>query len=245
MQVKDSMDRFVPRYFVIEQSLRDRITQLQAHDPIPSETELSQTFGVSRMTARAAVTKLVADGLLYRQPGSGTFVAEPVTHRRADSLIRFSDDMRRQGRVPSSTVIEARLRPVRTAEADRLHIGRTSRVVEVRRVRLADGAPVALECAVFPASVAALLQQDLATVSVHETLGKLGRVPTRGHATITAQNATPEDASLLDVDLFAVLLVEHRLILDQHGRPLELTESRYVGSRFALDVVFDVERPNG
>lgn len=200
-------------------------------------------FGVSRMTARAAVTRLVDDGLVYRESGRGTFVAAPATNRRADSLVRFSDEVRRRGRTPGSRVVSATLRPASEIEADQLRLGRAPLVVEVRRVRLADDVPVALGTAVFPGAVAALLDADLERGSAHETLVRLGRTPTTGHAVISARPAGDEDVDLLGVAHASALLVERRLIFDQHARPLERTESRYAGERYALDVAFDVERP--
>ncbi|MEV1290370.1 GntR family transcriptional regulator [Micromonospora sp. NPDC049679] len=234
---------FVPRYHAIEQALRDRIGELQPHTPLPSEAELCTRFGVSRMTARAAVTRLVNDGLVYRESGRGTFVAPPPSSRRADNLLGFSDEMRRQGRVPTSRLIEGHTRPATRDEEEQLHVGHCGTVVEVRRVRLADGRPVALDMAVFPGALSALLAADLTTGSLHEALVALGRVPTLGHATVTARPATAEDAELLDVPERTALLVERRLILDQHHRPVERSESRYVGDRYALDVAFDVEYP--
>ncbi len=114
----------------------------------------------------------------------------------------------------------------------------------LRRVRLADGEAVALETAVFPAArVAPLLEGDLENVSLFETLAGSGQVPTAGRAAISAQAAGEEDARLLGVRKGEPMLVERRLIRDQDGEPLEWTESRYVGSRYGLDVDFDVELP--
>ena len=93
--------RFVPRYYEIEQALRARVAKLAAGRPVPSDAELCEEFGVSRMTARNAMAQLVAGGLVQRDPGRGTFVAEQPVHRQAGSLISFSDEMRRRGRRPA------------------------------------------------------------------------------------------------------------------------------------------------
>jgi GntR family transcriptional regulator len=232
---------FVPRYYEIEQALRGRVARLEPHSPLPSESQLCTEFGVSRMTARAAVQRLVQDGLVYRVPGRGTFVAESRANRTAGHILSFSDEMRRKGRVPSSRVIERRRRRATEDEARRLGV---HDVVVLRRVRLADGKPLALERAVFPAErVSEALDANLERESLFRTLAAAGLVPTSGSAALVAEPANPEDARLLRVRRGAPLLVERRLIHDQDGKPLEWTESRYVGSRYGIDVDFDVELP--
>lgn len=233
------MSRFVPRYVEIEQSLRERAAELEPHSPLPSEAQLCVEFGVSRMTARAAVQRLVQDGLVYRVPGRGTFVAASRPSRTAAHVLSFSDEMRRKGRVPSSRVIERRQRKATEKEHRRLGV---TNVVVLRRVRLADGRALAVERAVFAAGRAGdALQADLERESLFEVLASAGLVPTSGRAALTAEAANAEDARLLGVRKGAPLLVERRLIHDQDGRPLELTESRYVSSRYRIEVDFDVE----
>jgi GntR family transcriptional regulator len=235
------MTSFVPRYYEIEQSLRARVAHLEPDSSLPSEAQLCEEFGVSRMTARAAVQRLVQDGLVYRVPGRGTFVAASPANRTAGHILSFSDEMRRKGRVPTSRVIEQRLRRATEEEERRLGV---RDVVVLRRVRLADGSPLALERAVFPAErVREALDADLERESLFEALVAAGLVPTSGSAALAAEAATSEDARLLRVRKGAPLLVERRLIHDQDGEPLEWTESRYVGSRYGIDVDFDVELP--
>jgi GntR family transcriptional regulator len=235
------MSTFTPRYHEIEQSLRARIAELEPHAPLPSDAQICEEFGVSRMTARGAVQRLVHDGLVYRVPGRGTFVAPARANRTASHILSFSDEMRRRGRTPSSQVVQRRRRTADDAERERLD---ADEVVVLRRVRLADGEPVALETAVFPAKVAPILEQQAEGASLFATLADAGLVPTAGRASLAAEAASAEDARLLGVKRGAPLLVERRLIHDQAGRPLEWTESRYAGSRYGLDVDFDVELPS-
>jgi GntR family transcriptional regulator len=235
------MNDFVPRYYAIEQSLRSRIALLEPHAPLPSDSQLCEEFEVSRMTARGAMQRLVQEGLVYRMPGRGTFVAPARANRTASHILSFSDEMRRRGAVPSSKVVERARRAATPDEARRLA---TDEVFVLRRVREADGEPVALETAIFAAErVGDLLDGDVDAVSVFATLAAAGHVPTAGRAAIAAEAASAEDAKLLRVKRGEPLLVERRLIHDADGVPLELTESRYVGSRYGLDVDFDVELP--
>jgi GntR family transcriptional regulator len=94
-------------------------------------------------------------------------------------------------------------------------------------------------------TAAALLAADLERESLHAVLVRTGLLPTRGRATISCEAATADDARWLKMRKGDPMLVERRIILDQHGRPLEFTESRYPSDRYALDVDFVVEGRGG
>jgi GntR family transcriptional regulator len=95
---------------------------------------------------------------------------------------------------------------------------------------------------VFAASLApTIMEADLETGSLFAALVDGGRVPTAGRASLAARAAGAADARRLAIPKGSPLLVERRLIFDRDGQPLELTESRYAGHRYALDVAFEVE----
>lgn len=236
---------YQPQYRQIEQALRERIASLRPGQRLPSDTELCAEFGVSRMTARNAMQRLAEDGLIAREPGRGSFVAQPPAHRRANRLMTFTQEMRRRGRIPSSRVLTRVIRPSTAAEAETLAIPIRQPVVHVRRLRYADDEPIALESTVLIGLCAdAVMTADLARGSLHETLARAGFVLRRGTGTIEAAAATAEDARLLSLRTGDPLLVEQRVIADGHGRRIEATESRYPADRYALMVQFDVEAPD-
>lgn len=234
-------DPWTPQYRRIEHALRERVAAMRPGERLPSDADLCREFGVSRMTARQAMQRLAEDGLIERVPGRGSFAAERPTHRHADRLLAFSDEMRRLGRRPSSRLIERIVRPATDPEATALRIHPGDEVVVVRRLRLGDGEPVAIETATLAGSTSgAVLGADLEAGSLHEALLAAGVALRRGHATITAEPAGRDDATLLGIAVGEPLLVERRVIVDGRGRPVETTESRYPGDRYALDVRFEV-----
>jgi len=233
---------YQPHYRQIEQALRERIATLRPGERLPSDADLCAEFGVSRMTARNAMQRLAVDGLIRREPGRGSFVAKPSAHRRANRLMTFTQEMLRSGRVPSSRVLTRVIRPSTAAEAATLRIPPRQPIVHLRRLRLADDQPIALESAVLIGSCAgAVMTADLARGSLHETLGRAGFVLARGTGTIAAATASAEEARLLEIRIGDPLLVERRIIEDEHGTEIEATVSAYPADRYALEVQFEVE----
>jgi GntR family transcriptional regulator len=233
---------WLPHHRRIELALRARLPTMRPGERLPSDAELSAEFGVSRMTARNAMARLADAGLVERIPGRGTFVAPPPSHRHADRLMAFTHEMQRRGRDPSSVLLARERRAATDAEAATLGLHAGDAVVVVRRVRRADAVPMAVETAVLIGHTGdVVLVADLESGSLHEALTRAGLHLRRGGATISAEAATAEDASLLGITEGDPLLVERRVITDASGHPIEATESRYPGARYALDVRFEVE----
>jgi len=232
-----------PLYVRIERVLRTRLARAEPGDVVPAESALAEEFGVARMTVRAALNALEADGLIERVQGRGTFVRQRPAPRAAGTLMSFHDQVRSWGRTPSSRLVEGEVRPARAEEAAALQLTAAApSVVSIVRVRLADDVPLAIEYACFPPHLAALLDVDLEAGSLHRALHELGLRPTLGSSTLSAQLAGA-DAGHLQIAAAEPLLVENRLIVDQHSQPLEHSISRYVGARYSLQVNFDVQPP--
>ena len=233
----------LPLYVRIERSLRARLATAPPGELVPAETTLAAEFGVARMTVRAALNALEADGLVERIQGRGTFVRQRPAPRAAGTLMSFHDQVRSWGRRPSSRLVEAGVRPAAAEEAAALQLTAAApTLVTIVRLRLADDVPLAVEYACFPPHLTALLDADLETGSLHRALHERGLRPTLGSSVLSAQPAGP-DAGRLLVGATEPLLVESRTIVDQHAAPLEYTVSRYVGSRYSLHVTFDVQPP--
>jgi GntR family transcriptional regulator len=225
-----------PAYLVIEQELRRMIASAQPGDQLPSDAELCERFGVSRMTARQAVQRLATEGLLYRVSGRGTFVAQDRVHRRINTLLSFTDEMARRGLTVRSRILDSGVRQGTDDETLALQLTPGSKVAILRRLRIVDSVPMAVEYVRLPAVCVSVLEEDLSSGSLFAALERLGRVPTRAFGTLTAAGADPEEAEQLEIAPGTALLVERRTILDQRGAPVEYTESRYVGERYRFEI---------
>jgi GntR family transcriptional regulator len=142
-----------------------------------------------------------------------------------------------RGATASSRLLVSEIRSGTHEELTALQLPPRAKVTHVRRLRLADGKPMAIEDVVLPASCAAVLNEDLERGSLHDALHRLGEIPTYATGTQVAALAEPDDAELLSIRVNAALLIERRLITNQNGLPLEKTETRYVGDEFVFHIV--------
>jgi len=142
----DRLDK-APLYDLIEQNLRELILrgQLNMGETVPSEWELADLYGVSRLTLRNALENLTRQGWLVRRHGVGTFVAHPNVTEITPSKLSFTEQMRSIGRKPSSRLISLRVVEADTEVSNMLKLEQGEPVVEIVRLRLADNEPILLE----------------------------------------------------------------------------------------------------
>jgi GntR family transcriptional regulator len=219
--------------------LRDLLEHAARHAPagtrVPGERELAERFDVARMTVRAAVDDLVADGLLHREHGRGTFVSHPRLAQPV-SLTSFSEDMRLRGRRAAGRVLVQEPAPATPTVALALELAADAEVVHLDRLRSADGEPVAVERARLPAArFPGLETAELADGSLYATLAeRYGCRVADSEQRVTAVAASAEDAALLGVAPGAPALRIERRTRDRSGRPIELVRAVYRGDRYEL-----------
>ena len=212
--------------------------ELTPHRRIPSERELSAQLGVSRMTVRQALTAMIGDGSLYTRSGKGTYVAERKIEQPLGRLTSFTEDTRARGRRPSSRVLAAELIAAPLELAQVLGIAPGWEIVRVKRLRLADADPVAVETAHLPhALVPGLLDADLGAQSLYALLHeRYGLVLARAKQTIEAALPSPEERDLLALPPRVPVLRIHRSTAEESGRIVEFVQAAYRGDRYQLHV---------
>jgi GntR family transcriptional regulator len=220
----------------IEDWLADAIAagRLTPGDRMPTEKDLAAWFGVSRMTLRHALGQLARRGLVTRAVGrhGGTFVAAPKLEQDLTTLAGFSEQLRRRGMVAGARVLSAAERPAGPAAAAALAIAEHDRVYEVRRIRLADGRPVALEHSLFPAATFPGLLAAPLDGSLYELLEvRYGQRPHRARESLEPVTAGARDAEALEVREGAPLMLVERTAYAVTGQPLEYARDLFRGDR--------------
>jgi GntR family transcriptional regulator len=238
-QPTDSLPARLPDGQAKGQALRKIIAALVASlgpgAPLPSERLLADRYGVARMTVRSEVDRLVAEGIVFRLHGRGSFVAEPRV-AQAGVFSSFSEDMRARGLTPGSIVRSHELTVAGPLVARSLEIAAGAPVAEIERLRTADGAPLALERVYLPAErFPGVRQSDLEHCSLFELLaGRYEVSLTHADQRVLAVALDPGEAALLRVGAGAPGLRFHTVARDAEGTPVYYATSLFRGDRYEI-----------
>jgi GntR family transcriptional regulator len=218
--------------------VRDHLLGMRADmsvgEPLPPERQLAETLGVSRLTLRAAVQQLVAEGLLQRRQGSGTFVARPAVAQPL-TMTSFSEDMRRRGMRPGSRVLSFASEYAGAKAGARLGLSPRTPVWVVRRLRLADEMPMAIETLHMPrALLPELTTADLEDSSLYEYLRERDIALWSGSQVIETTVTNDEESTLLDLPVLSPAFLFERITHDRQGHVIEYVRSVYRGDRYRL-----------
>lgn len=223
-----------PLHHVLRARLRELVAGARPGDRLPSERSLSQRWGVARMTVRNATDTLVAEGLVERRQGSGTYVLpQPVV--RFLGLTSFTQDMRERGLEPSSRLLAFGVMPAEPGIAAQLRVTSGEPVLRFTRLRLGSGEPMAVETTwIAAARVPGLAPPDL-DGSLYELLSRRYRmVP--GSADVTIEPVVPDTTTRrhLGIPPRQACLRLRMTDSDTRGRVIMIADCVYRGDRYQL-----------
>jgi GntR family transcriptional regulator len=226
----------LPRYYQLKELIRERIRsgEWSPGSLIPSERALCERYGISRMTARQSITELVNEGLLYREQGKGTYVGRPKIAQQLLRLTGFTEDMRAREQRPGAKVLSAEMWPADEATAERLRVKVGQLVYRLRRLRMSDAEPLAVEtsCISF-LGCERLLDHDLERDSLYQLLEVTYDVPPlEAEQELEADLAWDEDALLLEVVPGSPVLRTRRITETRRNQPVEYATSIYRGDKY-------------
>ncbi len=222
----------VPAYHQLAEILQQRIATLSDDDrlrPLPSEGDLSRQYGLSRITVRQALKSLESRGLVYSAQGRGSFPTVPRV-KGISGFHSFTAEVRRNGQEPGTLVLDARTVPALPTEiAGKLDEPEDGPQVHLRRLRLIDGEPIAVEDAWLPCSLFPDLDPaDAGTGSLYAHLAdRWGIEPEWTDALIEPDRASSEVATLLKIGTGDPVLIAWRVTVTADDKVFERVRSIY------------------
>lgn len=226
-------------YRRIAEHLRSAINngQLKTGDELPSEAELCEQFGSSRGPVRQAMMLLRTEGMISTGRGRRSTVLATSGGSDFDSTLSITSWLRSFGHTPGQRTLLLARQPADEVVADFLRLAEGDHVITLRRLRLADGAPFALESIHFPLPIGRhLLDVDTDSTSVLAHLAEQGIVVDNLSRCISATVATEEQAELLGISPGAPLLRIRMTASDQYGQLISYADNLFLGENLALSL---------
>lgn len=224
------------KYEEVAAGIRESIAQsMKPHDALPSERELMAMHGVSRMTVRKAIATLVEEGRVYNVHGSGTYVGSSDIFSKTPKLTSFTEDMISRGAVPSSRVLELARIEAPESVAVALGLAPAEETTHIRRLRLADDVPIAIEDVYIPRLVLDLESLNLGA-SLYEQLRIAGHEVFRAEQEIKAITLSAQESQLLEVGAGEAALSVTRVSSSRRGQLIEFARTIYRADRYTFQL---------
>ncbi|MCB0024877.1 MAG: GntR family transcriptional regulator [Caldilinea sp.] len=225
----------IPRYYQIAELLKEQIAvgELPNGARLPSERELCEQLGVSRMTVRQALTYLQRDGLIEVHQGVGAFVASPKQSYDALQLLGFSEEIARRGDHVESVVLEQAVVQPPARVAQHLALEKGDKALKVMRLRKVNAEPVLLETSYVPAVLCAGMEaSDFATSSLYALLEqRYGLQLQRAQQTMECVAANEYEQALFGIRAGAAMLLLEGVTYGERDLPVEYFKAIYRGDR--------------
>ncbi len=230
-------DADLTKYARVRERILEMVKTMSPGERIPPERALSARFDIARETLRRSLDDLARDGYLDRRLGAGTFVSRPKITKQF-RVISFTEDMRQRGLEPSSRVVSSSVTQAGARLGKYLRISPDREVMTIKRLRLGDALPMAIETLSVPCDlVPGLKGEELQNRSFYETLEtRYGTTVVATHQTIEATVTNAEESELLAVPHLSPALLFERTSSSADGRNVEYVRTVYRGDRYKFEV---------
>jgi GntR family transcriptional regulator len=229
------------KHDMVRERIMTMLESLNVGDPIPPERVLVEDCKVSRLTVRRAVDDLVREGLLTRRQGSGTYVARP-TITQSPTASSFSLDLRRRGLTPVNQIIGVDRTDAGAQLSWRLQVAPSDQVLVIRRLRLADGEPMAVATTYLPdVLVPDLPVDELEHRSLYRVLeDRYGLKVCGGTQTVQPTVTNPQEAAVLKVPSYTPAFLFRTTTRTGDGVTVEFTQAVFRGDRYLITAELDL-----
>ncbi len=217
----------------------------QHGDCLPSERELGERFHVSRVVIRGALARLEEEGLIYRMQGKGAFVSKNKVNQNASRLTSFTQDMLQRNMTPGSKILAKEFVPCTPFLVSKLQIPREEPVFMLKRLRMADNLPMAIEVCFLREWIGKRIVDSLVdNASLYRLLAEKCGIRFK-YAMQTIEVGTLEKAErdLLGGNCPRCTAIITRQTFDVENNVVEFVESRYRSDRYLFNMLLDMEKP--
>jgi GntR family transcriptional regulator len=224
-----------PLHVRLRNALIERIQngELAPHTALPGERPLMAQYGVSRATIRQAIAELCSEGVLYRLPRRGTYVAAPKFSATLGELVGFAEELHERGLSAETTVLNLSEGPADEAEADALEVSPGSLIVRIERLVRVERVPLFYDQTMLTETVGhGLTAAEIGSVPLYTLIERSGVRLGQGDQTIEAVRASGREAARLQVTDGAPLLRVRRVTRDADGRVVETALAHYRSDRY-------------
>ncbi|SHE61818.1 transcriptional regulator, GntR family [Fodinibius roseus] len=235
----------IPRHTQISEWLRSRIDEshYEADEKLPSENELCDKFDVSRVTVRRALQTLENEDLIYRCQGLGSFVTDHRSHHSFSTLNDFSEELAESGMKASSEVVSFTQKDIAGQHdiLSSLEMQNKSLAVEIERIRLGDGQPIAFDSTWLPIFYGQLIEgYDLRHQTIFTILEEEFEIPIeRGCYRIEAALANKKLATHLQINIHAPVLLITRISYTVGNKPVYYQQRYYRNDKMVFEMMAD------
>lgn len=227
----------IPLYFQIATRIEGAILdgRLPPGSRLENEVALGERLGLSRPTVRRAIQDLVDKGLLVRRRGIGTQVVHGHVTRKVE-LTSLFEDLAREHRAPTTELLAHEVIEADARIADRLGIQAATPVLHIKRIRHADGVPLAILENYLPEDFADITAEALSEHGLYQVLRGRGVSIRVARQNIGARRATTLESTLLQIDRHDPVLTMDRTAYDDSGRPVEFGHHAYRPDLYSFEI---------
>ncbi|WP_303968837.1 GntR family transcriptional regulator [Sporosarcina ureae] len=237
-EYNDQLSEHIPMYIRIAMDIRKKILsgKYLEEEQISTEDEIGVEYGVSRMTARNAITQLVEENLVYRVHGRGTFVSKNKIERNLNKVTGFHEDMLSMGLNPSSKVIKFITRLPDAKEQHELKIRKNDKVFEINRIRYIDDVPYGYQELVIPVRLLQdLKKEDIEKSSLYTYMNKLEKPISYANQHMEVA-IKPEINELIGISENIPFFKIKRVSFLANNEAVELFHSYFRGDKFSYSL---------
>jgi GntR family transcriptional regulator len=233
----------VPIYYQLYKLLKSRIEngEFKVGDYLPSENTLANYYNVSRLTVRQALSKLVESGLVEKRRGKGSLVKNQKNVENLMELKSFTQEAKESGHVPSSIVMQNTLVDTPFFIAEKLNLPPKSKMILLKRLRLLDKVPYAIEWAYINPGMDTrllnILEMDMSKASLYNFIKNSLKIKLEyADETLEVGHVSPEEAQLLGIRADDCVVLRRRFTYVKGSQCIEYVRSVYRGDKYRFTI---------